>query len=163
MADDYIYLSQDGFEKLVAELKELKTVKRPQVVADIKRARELGDLSEDAEYHAAKEAQTHIERKIAELEFKLSCAQVVREMEEGDGTITLLSTVRVRDLEDGEEIVYHLVSAPEADVMADKISIESPVGKAMIGREVGDRVKVQTPGGDVTYEILSIKSQLDDS
>ena len=162
MADDYIYLSQGGFDKLKAELIELKTVKRPQVVDDIKRARELGDLSENAEYHAAKEAQTHIERKISELEFKLSCAQVVKDAASSD-TVTLLSSVKVKDLEDSEEIEYHLVSAPEADISADKISIDSPVGKALIGRKVGDRIVITTPGGEIEYEVLEIRSQLNDS
>jgi len=160
MSKEYVYLSKQGFEKLKAELHELKTVKRPRVVNDIKRARELGDLSENAEYHAAKEAQTHIERKIAELEFKLTRAQVVTDARHDSDTVALLSRVRLRDRGDGDEVDYFLVSAAEADLLAGKISIESPVGRALVGRRVGDEVKVATPGGEVVYEILHIQSDL---
>ena len=160
MSSDYVYLSKEGFEKLKSELHELRTVKRPQVVGDIKRAREHGDLSENAEYHAAKEAQSHIERKIAELEFELSRAQVVTEAPHGSDTVALLSRVKLKDQEDGEEVDYLLVSAAEADLLVGKISIESPVGKALVGRKVGDQVKVITPGGEAVYEILRIQSDL---
>jgi len=158
MSEGYVYLSKDGFEKLKAELHELRAVKRPQIVAEIKRARELGDLSENAEYHAAKEAQTHIERKIAELEYKLTRAQVVNENTHGNETVALLSRVSLRDLEDGEEMTYMLVSPAEADLVHDKISIQSPVGKALVGRRLGDKVTVETPGGAAQYEILKIES-----
>ena len=156
MSEDYIYLTKEGFEKLKAELHQFKAFKRPEIVAEIKRARELGDLSENAEYHAAKEAQAHLERKISELEYKLSRAQVVKDAGPGGDTVTLLTTVRVKDLEDGEEIVYYLVSAPEADLASGKISTESPVGRALIGHRVGDTVDVSTPGGIARFEILSI-------
>jgi transcription elongation factor GreA len=160
MNSEYVYLSKEGFEKLKAELHELRSVKRPQVVNDIKRAREHGDLSENAEYHAAKEAQTHIERKIAELEFKLSRAQVVTGAPHGSDTVALLSRVKLKDQEDGEEVDYLLVSAAEADLLAGKISIESPVGKALVGRKVGDEVKVKTPGGEAVYKVLQIQADL---
>jgi transcription elongation factor GreA len=156
MGDDYIYLTKEGFEKLKAELHHFKAFKRPEIAAEIKRARELGDLSENAEYHAAKEAQGHLERRIAELEFKLSRAQVVKGAGPAGDTVTLLSTVRIRDLGDGEEIVYYLVSAPEADLASGKISTDSPVGRALIGRRIGDTVDVSTPGGLARYEILEI-------
>jgi transcription elongation factor GreA len=160
MSSDYVYLSREGFDKLKAELHELKTVKRPQVVNDIKRARELGDLSENAEYHAAKEAQTHIERKIAELEYKLTRAQVVTDQRHDSDTAALLSRVHLRDTSDGDEMDYLLVSDAEADLPAGKISIQSPVGKALVGRRVGDLVNVTTPGGQVTYKILKVESEL---
>lgn len=156
MAEEYIYLSKEGFEKLKAELHHFKAFKRPEIVAEIKRARELGDLSENAEYHAAKEAQAHLERRIGELEYKLSRAQIVTDTGPPSDTVTLLSTVRVRDLEDGEEIVYHLVSAPEADLASGKISTDSPVGRALIGHRVGETVDVSTPGGLARFEILEI-------
>lgn len=157
MSEDYIYLSKEGYEKLKAELHQFKAFKRPEIVAEIKRARELGDLSENAEYHAAKEAQAHLERRISELEFKLSRAQVVKDGSAGSGdTVTLLSTVRVRDMEDGEVIEYVMVSAPEADLASGKISTDSPVGRALIGRKVGDIVDVSTPGGLARFEILEI-------
>jgi transcription elongation factor GreA len=156
MGEDYIYLSKEGFAKLKAELHHLKAIKRPAMAAEIKRARELGDLAENAEYHAAKEAQTHLERRIAELELGLSRAQVVKDTGGSRDTATLLSSVRIRDLEDGEEIVYHLVSTPEADLAAGKISTDSPVGRALIGHKIGDTVEVATPGGLARYEILEI-------
>lgn len=156
MSSDYIYLSAEGLAKLKAELHELRTVKRPKVVDDISRAREHGDLSENAEYHAAKEAQTHIERKIAELEFELSRSQVAKDRDFDPDTAVLLSSVKVKDLEDGEETVFHLVSQPEADIMANKISVDSPVGRAMIGHKSGDTVTVETPGGKIEYKILEI-------
>lgn len=156
MGDEYIYLSKDGFEKLKAELHHLRAIKRPEIVSEIKRARELGDLSENAEYHAAKEAQGHLERRISELEFELSRAQVVKDAGPAGDTVTLLSNVRIRDLGDNEEIVYYLVSAPEADLASGKISTNSPVGRALIGHKVGDTVDVATPGGLVRYEILEI-------
>jgi transcription elongation factor GreA len=161
MSSDYIYLSREGYENLKAELHELKTVKRPQIVDEIRRARELGDLSENAEYHAAKEAQTHIERKIGELELEMSRAQIATDAHHDPGTAALLSSVQVRDLEDGEEITYLLVAPPEADASQDKISVGSPVGKALLGHRVGDRVTVETPGGKIGYEILTIRSQFD--
>jgi transcription elongation factor GreA len=161
MSGDYIYLSREGYEKLKADLRELKTVKRPQIVDEIRRARELGDLSENAEYHAAKEAQTHIERKIAELEYRMSRAQVATDAQHDPDTAALLSSVQVRDLEDGEELTYLLVAPAEADVSRDKISVASPVGKALLGHRVGDRVTVETPGGKIAYEILAIRSQFD--
>ncbi len=158
MSDDYIYLSQGGFDRLKDELHQFKTVNRPKVIADIKRARELGDLSENAEYHAAKEAQEHLERKIGELEFKLSRAQVVKDIRHDPDTAALLSIVRVRDLDDGEEITYQLVSDAEADLVQDKISVASPVGKAMMGHRAGDQVNVETPGGKTSYEILEVRA-----
>lgn len=158
MDEGYVYLSKEGFDKLKSELQNLKGVQRPQIVAEIKRARELGDLSENAEYHAAKEAQTHIERKIAELEFKLSRAQVVEDSKHGNDSIALLSKVTMKDLEDGEEVTYTLVSPAEADLLHDKISIQSPVGKALVGAKLGEKVTVTTPGGAVEYEILNIES-----
>ena len=156
MAEEYIYLSKEGYEKLKAELHHFKAFKRPEIVAEIKRARELGDLSENAEYHAAKEAQAHLERRIGELEYKLSRAQVVKDAGGSSDTVTLLSTVRVRDLEYGEEIVYHVVSAAEADLATGKISTDSPVGRALIGRRIGDTIEVSTPGGLARFEILEI-------
>jgi transcription elongation factor GreA len=159
MTEGYVYLSKEGFEKLKAELHELRAIKRPQISAEIRRARELGDLSENAEYHAAKEAQSHLERRIAELEFKLTRAQVITK-DRAQDTAALLSKVTLRD-EDGDEVTYLLVSAAEADMKHDKISIESPVGKAMVGRRVGDKITVQTPGGSVEYEILNIQSSIE--
>jgi transcription elongation factor GreA len=150
-----VYLSPEGHKKLVEELKRLRTVDRPQVVSDISRARDHGDLSENAEYHAAKERQVHLERKIAELEFKLSRARVV-EATADTGHAYLMSFVVVRDLKSGEEIKYQLVSAEEADFDLDKISIKSPVGAGLLGKAKGDRVKIKVPAGELNYEVLDV-------
>lgn len=151
-----VYLSPDGHRKLVDELKRLKTVDRPQVVSDISRARDHGDLSENAEYHAAKERQVHLERKIAEIEFKLSRARVVENTAD-TGHAYLMSYVLVRDLKSGEEIKYQLVSAEEADFDLDRISIKSPVGASLLGKAKGDKVKIKVPAGELNYEVLDVQ------
>jgi transcription elongation factor GreA len=155
-----IPMTAAGHQALEDEVSHLKGTERPAVIKMIAEARAHGDLSENAEYHAAKEAQTHIERKIAELEFKLSRAQVVTGAPHGSDTVALLSRVKLKDQEDGEEVDYLLVSAAEADLLAGKISIESPVGKALVGRKVGDEVKVKTPGGEAVYKVLQIQADL---
>ena len=142
--------------KLEAEFKRLKFEERPKVVAEIKRTRELGDLSENAEYHAAKEAQRHLERKISDLEFRLSRVQSVDISEIPDDKAYLYAKVTVKDLSDGEEIIYTLVSPDEADVDKDIISIKSPVGAAILGKEVGDAIEIQVPAGTIKYEIVKI-------
>ncbi len=153
---DIIYLSKDGVEKLQKELHRFKTIERPKVVSEIKTAREFGDLSENAEYHAAKEKQVFVERKIAELEDKLTRVRVLDDSNIDASKAYLLSTVRVRDLEDGEEIDYTLVSAEEADVDNDRISIQSPIGKGLLGKAVGDRVQIEVPAGVIEYEVLDV-------
>ncbi len=153
---EVIYLSKEGAAKLQKELHQLKTVDRRTVVAEIKRAREFGDLSENAEYHAAKEKQGFIERKIADLEDKLSRVQIIEEGDIDTSKAYLLSTVRVRDTEDGEEIEYMLVAAEEADIDKNKISIKSPIGKGLLGKSAGEKVKIEVPVGIIEYEILSV-------
>ncbi len=153
---DIIYLSKDGVEKLQKELHQFKTVERPKVVSEIKTAREFGDLSENAEYHAAKEKQVFIERKIAELEDTLTRVQVLDDKDIDTSKAYLLSTVRVRDLEDGEELEYTLVSAEEADVDQNRISIQSPIGKGLLGKAVGDKVEIKVPVGVIEYEIVDV-------
>jgi len=137
-------------------LKQLKTVERPTIVAEIKRTMELGDLSENAEYHAAKEAQTHIERKIAEFEDKLSRARVVDTDKIPSDKAYLFANVVVKDIQRGFEIAYQLVPPDEVDVDEDKISIKSPVGAALLGKVVGDKVEIKVPAGILNYEILKI-------
>lgn len=154
-SSDPVYLSPEGHRKLIDELKRLKTVDRPTVVSEISRARDHGDLSENAEYHAAKERQVHIERKISELEFKLSRARVVEETAD-TGHAYLMSYVVVRDLKSKEEIKYQLVSAEEADFDLDRISIKSPVGAALLGKAKGEKVKIKIPAGELNYEILDV-------
>lgn len=151
-----VYLSRNGLSKLEAELKELKYTERPKIVAEIKRARELGDLSENAEYHAAKEAQGHLERKIAEIEDKLSRARVIETDKIPDDKAYLFSKVTVKDLDDGEEIEYVLAPAEEADVDNDIISVKSPIGAGLLGKAVGEVAEISVPRGVIKYEIVKI-------
>ena len=151
-----IYLSMDGRLKLEGELKKLKYEERPRLIAEIKRAMELGDLSENAEYHAAKEAQTHLERKIGELEDKLSRVRSVDVDQIPNDKVYLFSRVTVRDLKNGEEIVYTIAPPDETDVDNDVISVKSPIGAALLGKVEGDTVQVTIPAGQINYMILRI-------
>jgi len=153
---DPIYLSRDGRLKLEAELKRLKYEDRPRLVAEIKRALHLGDLSENAEYHAAKDAQRLLEIKIAELEDKLSRVRSVDIDKIPNDKAYLFSKVLVKDLRDGEETLYTLAPPDEVDVDNDIISVKSPIGAALLGKGVGDSVTVTVPAGEIRYEILRI-------
>ena len=159
MNNEPIYLSKQGIIKLERELKKLKTVDRPRIISEISRARDLGDLSENAEYHAAKEAQVHLERKIAELEDKLSRAQSIDIDSIPADKAYLFAKVLVKDLSDGEEIEYTLAPAEETDVDNDVISIKSPIGAALLGKAVGEKVKVKVPAGTIQYEIIEISRE----
>jgi transcription elongation factor GreA len=151
-----IYLSKEGRLKLEAELKRLKFEERPKLVAEIKRAREMGDLAENAEYHAAKEAQTHLERKIAELEYKLARVRTIDTDQIPDDKIYLFAKTLVKDQHSGEEIEYTIVPPEEADVDNDMISVKSPIGAALLGKAVGDMVEINVPAGMLKYQILKI-------
>ncbi|HEX9750837.1 MAG TPA: transcription elongation factor GreA [candidate division Zixibacteria bacterium] len=153
---DYIYLTPDGKRKLQDELKHLKTVERPRIIGEISRARDLGDLSENAEYHAAKERQVFIERKISDLEDKLMRVRLIDGSAVDGDRARLLSFVTVRDPNSGEKIRYQLVSEEEADFEEDRIAIQSPVGKGLLGKAVGETVRIKVPAGEITYEILAI-------
>jgi len=154
-----IYMSKEGRLKLEARLKKLKFEERPIIVAEIKRTRELGDLSENAEYHAAKEAQVHLERKISELEHKLSRVQSVDTDSIPDDKAYLYAKVTVKDHRNGEKILYTLVSADEADVDLDMISVKSPVGAALLGKAVGQIIEISVPAGTLKYEIIKISRE----
>ena len=149
-------MSREGIIKLETELKKLKFTERPKIVAEIKRTREMGDLSENAEYHAAKESQRHLERRISELEFKLSRVQAVDMDAIPKDKAYLFAKVLVKDLSDGEELEYILTPPDEANVYEDKISVKSPIGSALLGKGVGEKVEVQVPRGTINYEILRI-------
>jgi len=153
---ELIYMSREALVKLEAELRRLKFEERPKIVAEIKRAREMGDLSENAEYHAAKETQSHLERKISDLEFRLSRVRLIDTDAIPTDKVYLYAKVLVKDLSDGEEIEYTIVPPDEADVDSDIISVKSPVAAAMLGRAVGDTVAVNVPAGTINYEILRI-------
>ena len=151
-----IYLSKEGRLKLEAELKRLKFEERPKLVAEIKRAREMGDLTENAEYHAAKEAQTHLERKIADLEYKLARVRTVDTDQIPDDKVYLFAKVLVKDQNSGEEIEYTIVHPEEADVDNDIISVKSPIGAGLLGKSVGDVVEINVPAGVLKYKIFKI-------
>jgi transcription elongation factor GreA len=151
-----IKMSRASLAKLETELKRLKFEERPKIVAEIKRSMELGDLSENAEYHAAKETQRYIEAKLADLEFKLARVEIVDTDAIPSDKVYLYARVLVKDLSDGEEIEYTITPAEEADLDNDIISVNSPVAKAMLGKTVGDKVDIKVPVGTITYEILRI-------
>jgi transcription elongation factor GreA len=147
-----------GAEQLREELKRLKTVERPAVVAAIAEARSHGDLSENAEYDAAKERQGFIEGRIAEVEGKLGNAQIIDPASlDADGRVVFGSTVELEDTDEGQTVIYQIVGDDEADIKQSKISINSPVARALIGKFDGDVVEVQTPGGRKEYEILEVR------
>jgi transcription elongation factor GreA len=151
-----ILLTPDGQRKLQEELDRLVKVERPQNVQAIAEARAHGDLSENAEYHAAKERQSFMEGRIIELKDKLSRADVIDPSTLSHDRISFGATVTLMDIDSEEESVYTLVGTEEADVKEKKISITSPVGKALIGKEVGDEVTIRAPGRTASYEIAEI-------
>lgn len=154
---DYIYFSQDGYDKLKNELDDLKQNKRPEIASKISEARDFGDLKENAEYHAAKEAQVVLEAKISKLEETLSRAKILKRNDIATDLVTILSCVTLKDVSRDLEMQYILVSPEESDFKRNKISTVSPVGKALLGRKKGDVVKIKVPAGLLTYEILDIK------
>ena len=153
-----IPLTVAGAEKLKAELQQLKSVARPEVIAAIAEERSHGDLSENAEYEAAKDRQGFIEGRIAELESKLSHAQIIDPKEiHAEGKIVFGATVTVSDLATDEEATYQIVGDDEADIKIGKISVNSPIARAMIGKEEGDVAEVQAPSGVREYDILNVQ------
>jgi len=147
-----------GAELLKAELQRLKSVDRPNVIAAIAEARSHGDLSENAEYDAAKERQGFIEGRIAEIEGKLANAQIIDPKSlDADGRVVFGATVEMEDTDEGQTVAYQIVGDDEADLKQNKISLNSPVARALIGKFAGDVVEVQTPGGRREYEILDVR------
>lgn len=151
-------LTVTGAEKLRAELHDLKTVQRPAVIQAIAEARAHGDLSENAEYHAAKERQSFIEGRIAELEGKLTNAQIINPaLLDADGRCVFGATVELEDMGNGEVVTYQIVGDDEVDLKHGKISISSPIARALIGKVSGDVAEVQAPSGVREYEILDVR------
>ncbi|MBE5905950.1 MAG: transcription elongation factor GreA [Lachnospiraceae bacterium] len=150
-------LTYAGLQKLEAELQDLKVVKRKEVAQKIKEAREQGDLSENAEYDAAKDEQRDIEARIEEIEAILKNVEVVVEEEVDLDKISVGCKVKIYDCEFEEELEYYIVGSTEANSLEGKISNESPVGKALIGAQVGDTVKVETQAGELEYKVLDIQ------
>jgi transcription elongation factor GreA len=153
---NYNYLTKEGYHKLKSDLEELKTTERQKVARAIAEAREKGDLSENAEYDAAKEAQGLLELKINELEKVLATARIINESEVDTSKVTVLANVTIRNTKNGKEITYKLVSETEADLKAKKISVSSPIGKGLLGKTIGDIAEVDTPGGKLVFEIVNI-------
>jgi transcription elongation factor GreA len=147
-----------GAERMRAELQDLKTVQRPAVIAAIAEARAHGDLSENAEYHAAKERQSFIEGRIADLEGKISNAEIIDPTKlDADGRCVFAATVDLEDMEKGAKVTYQIVGEDEADIKLGKISINSPIARSLIGKFAGDIAEVQAPGGVREYEILDVR------
>lgn len=153
-----IPLTASGAERLQQELHRLKTVERPAIIESIAEARAQGDLSENAEYDAARERQGFVEGRIQELEGTLSNAQIINPAElDVEGSIVFGATVDIEELESGDRLSYQIVGDVEADIRSGRISVSSPVARALIGRAVGDVVEVRAPGGVREYEILGIR------
>jgi transcription elongation factor GreA len=146
-----------GAEKLRDELTELKSVQRPRVIQAIAEAREHGDLKENAEYHAAREQQSFIEGRIQEIEGKLSHAQIIDPKTLSGNKVLFSATVDLLDLETDKEVTYQIVGEDEADIKQGKISVTSPIARALIGKEVDDVASFQAPGGEKEYEIIAVR------
>jgi len=153
-----IPLTEVGAEKLRVELHEMKTVQRPAVIAAIAEARSHGDLSENAEYDAAKEKQGFVEGRIADLESKLSNAQIINPAQlDADGACVFGATIDLEDITNDTTVTYQIVGDDEADIKQGKISVSSPISRALIGKYQGDMAEVMAPGGTREYEILNVK------
>jgi transcription elongation factor GreA len=153
----YIPMTHEGYQRLQEELKKLTRVERPRVVQDIAEARGHGDLSENAEYEAAKNRQSFIEGRIKELNDKIARAQVINPAELESDKVVFGATVRLFDVDSGNEVTYKIVGEDEADLKSGTISINSPVGKALIGHRLDDEVRIKVPSGLKIYEIIDLK------
>ncbi|MEH6361347.1 MAG: transcription elongation factor GreA [Amylibacter sp.] len=153
---DKIPMTANGFKAADAELKQLKSVDRPAVIRAIAEAREHGDLSENAEYHAAREQQSHIEGRIKELEGIISLAEII-DVSKLSGTIKFGATVTIADEDTDAEKTFQIVGEPEANIEKGLLNLNSPIARALIGKEEGDSVEVRTPGGTRYYEIVSVE------
>ncbi|MFQ3332268.1 MAG: transcription elongation factor GreA [Thalassomonas sp.] len=152
-----IYLSQEGYDNLKAELTTLKSIDRPRIINQIAEARDKGDLSENAEYDAAKEAQGLLEARISKLENDVANARVLDESEMDTSTVHLLTKATIKNTANGMEMTYAIVSETEADLAAKKISATSPIGKGLLGKAVGEIADIEVPNGIIQFEILKIE------
>jgi transcription elongation factor GreA len=150
------YYTPEGLKKLRAELSRLKDIERPKASQAIGEARDKGDLSENAEYDAAKEAQGMLEMKISKMEETLSGARVIDESQLDTSKVLALSIVKIKNQTNGMEMTYTLVAESEADLTTGKISVNSPIGKGLLGKSVGDTAKIEVPNGILTFDILEI-------
>ena len=150
------YLTPEGFKKLKEDLEQLRSVERARISAQIAEARDKGDLSENAEYDAAKEAQGLLEKKIAELNDSFSRARILDKSQLDTSKVVLMSKVKVRNVKMNKEFSYQIVAGPEADLSLNKISVDSPIGSGLLGKKEGDVANIQVPAGSVEFEIISI-------
>jgi transcription elongation factor GreA len=153
---DFAYYTEEGLKKLKDELHEMKTVQRPKISEQIAEARDKGDLSENAEYDAAKEAQGLLEMKIAKMETLVSKARIIDNSLIDNSKVFILSRVKIKNVNNNMEMEYTLVAESEADLKEKKISIDSPIGKGLLGKKVGDIADVQTPNGIIKFEVMDI-------
>lgn len=156
MAEE-VLLTEKGYKKLEEELEKLTTVKRREIAKRIKTAREFGDISENSEYDDAKNEQAFVEGRIKEIKNLIDNAKIIKEDEVSNDKVNLGTTVRLHNIDEDKFVTYKLVGTAEADPLDHKISNESPIGKAILGKKVGDKVKVKVPKGVIKYEILSIE------
>ena len=150
------YMTEEGLSKLKKELEKLTTVERPAISQQIAEARDKGDLSENAEYDAAKEAQGLLEMKISKLEDMVDNARIIDESQIDTSSVQILNKVKIRNTKTNKEVVYTLVSENEADIKSGKISVATPIAKGLLGKEVGDVVEIKVPSGLMSFEILEI-------
>lgn len=151
------YYTEEGLSNLKKEIKNLESVERPKISQQIAEARDKGDLSENAEYDAAKEAQGMLEARISKLKNKLANARLIDDSEIDDSKVFILSTVKIKNVKNAMEMTYTLVAENEADIRAGKISVDSPIGKGLLGKEVGQIADISTPAGIMKFEIVSIQ------
>ncbi len=160
MSQKVSYTTQAGYDKLKAELDELKTTGRQEAAKAIGEAREKGDLSENAEYDAAKEAQGLLELKISQMEAVMASLRIIKESDLDASTVVVLSTVKIQQVKTGKEFSYTLVSQAEANLKAKKISVDSPIGQGLLGKAVGETADIKTPNGIVSFKVLDISINL---
>jgi len=153
---DIQYMTQEGYNRLSHDLEELRTTGRRDASRAIADARDKGDLSENAEYDAAKDAQGMLELKIADLEKALSTARVINESQLDNSKVTVLAKVKIRNTKNKTEFTYHLVSESESNLKEGKISVSSPIGSGLLGKKIGEFATVKTPGGEIQFEVLDI-------
>ena len=151
------YYTEEGLSNLKEEIKNLESVERPKISQQIAEARDKGDLSENAEYDAAKEAQGMLEARISKLKNKLANARLIDDSEIDDSKVFILSTVKIKNIKNTMEMTYTLVAENEADIRAGKISVDSPIGKGLLGKEAGQIADISTPAGIMKFEIVSIQ------
>ncbi len=158
MSKKISYYTKEGLDKLTKELSTLKTKGRSDIAKQIAEARDKGDLSENAEYDAAKDAQGHLEAKIAKLEDLMGSARLIDETKIDTSSVSILSKVTIKNKKNGASVTYMLVSEEEADLKAGRISTQSPIGKGLLGKKKGDSVTIKTPAGEMEFEVMNIGS-----